>query len=340
MVTPLAAPGPPRTTGRIRPLLELAVSAILRRRLLVAALLLAISVMSFAPARPARAAEDPRYFVQTGYRVTNDAFWDFFSHRGGVRTFGFPVSRQFRLLGTQVQMFQRGVLQQQPDGSVGLLNLLDPGLMPYTQINFSRFPAPSDALKADTPPADAPDYDTRIVEFVRATAPDSWNGQPVNFFQTFSTTVTCADAYPNGGCPAQLLPLLNLQLWGAPTSAPAADPANPGFVYQRFQRGIMHYDQACGCTQGILLADYFKAILTGQNLPVDLAQESAGSIFSGQYDPASPGSLARPAELPGTDMTNAFVQDQPGQAAAPPPPLVRSPDYGFELFALGHPAPS
>ena len=32
----------------------------------------------------------------------------------------------------------------------------------------------------------------------------------------------------------------------------------------------MHYDKGCNCTQGLLLADYLKSILTGQNLPADL----------------------------------------------------------------------
>ena len=47
-----------------------------------------------------------------------------------------------------------------------------------------------------------------------------------------------------------------------PTSRPMHDPNNPGFIYQRFQRGIMHYDKGCGCTQGLLLADYVKALIT------------------------------------------------------------------------------
>ena len=58
----------------------------------------------------------------------------------------------------------------------------------------------------------------------------------MNFFRTFSTTVTYADAFPNRDGPESLLPLLNLELWGAPTSEPARDPKNNNFVYQRFQR--------------------------------------------------------------------------------------------------------
>jgi hypothetical protein len=38
------------------------------------------------------------------------------------------VSRQFMLDGFQVQIFQRNIMQLQPDGGVQTLNLLDPGL--------------------------------------------------------------------------------------------------------------------------------------------------------------------------------------------------------------------
>ena len=89
---------------------------------------------------------DARFFSQTNFRVDNDAFWDFFQHRGAVRTFGYPVSRQFKLDGFNVQIFQREVMQQWPDGSVHTLNLLDTGLLPYTQINGSTFPAPDQGI--------------------------------------------------------------------------------------------------------------------------------------------------------------------------------------------------
>jgi len=43
-----------------------------------------------------------RYFPQTGFGVDNPAIWGYFSARGGVATFGFPVSETFRLLGFTV----------------------------------------------------------------------------------------------------------------------------------------------------------------------------------------------------------------------------------------------
>jgi hypothetical protein len=84
-----------------------------------------------------------------------------------------------------------------------------------------------------------------------------WNGTPVQFSSTFT-----AAGGPNA--------------WGLPTSSPAADPANPLFVYQRFQNGIFLYDTA--------------------PLPR-------------QYDPTRSQSLASPAKLTNTDLTDAFAPD-------------------------------
>ena len=299
----------------------------------VPSLLLALALLAGAslPASVASAqqATDPRFFAQTNFRIDNDAFWNFFQGRGGVPTFGFPVSRQFLLDGFQVQIFQRNIMQLQPDGGVQTLNLLDPGLMPYTQINGSTFPAPDPAVVSATPPVSDPNYDSAIIAFTQQQAPDTFEGQPVNFYQTFNSTVTCEAAFPNADCQQTLIPLLNLQIWGAPTSAPAYDPANHNFIYQRFQRSIMHYDATCACTQGLLLADYFKSILTGQNLPPDLAQEAQGTKYFRQYDPSQPRSIARPAELPNSDLSNAFTPQQPGGGGGTAPTTTWG--YGFNV---------
>jgi N-acetylmuramoyl-L-alanine amidase len=86
------------------------------------------------------------------------------------------------------------------------------------------------------------------------------------------------------------------------------DPNNPGFIYQRFQRGIMHYDKSCTCTQGLLLADYVKALLTRRNLPSDLADEAKNSKLLGEYAPGQPRAVARPTDLPGSDLSGAFLK--------------------------------
>ncbi len=230
-------------------------------RVLLALGLLSTGLVAAVPTGLAQPL-DPLTFSPTGFAVNNAAFWNFFLQRGGVRTFGYPVSNQFTLQGFGVQIFQRNVMQLQPDGSLQTLNLLDPGLMPYTRINGSTFPAPDPVLAAATPPVTDPNYDTDIINFVDANAPDVWNAVLVNFGMTFHTTVTYQDAFPDGSGAPSLVPLLNLQIWGAPTSQPAYDPTNDNFIYQRFQRGMMHFDATCGCTQGLLLADYFKSIIT------------------------------------------------------------------------------
>ena len=71
---------------------------------------------------------------------------------------------------------------------------------------------------------------------------NTFNGQPVNFLNYFNTQGA-------------------LTVWGAPISNPAPDPNNNGFIYQRFQRGIMHYIQGTG-TESILIADYSPSSAT------------------------------------------------------------------------------
>ena len=296
------------------------------KSVLRASLALLVVGAASAPAVGAQSS-DARFFSQTNFRIDNDAFWDFFQHRGAVRTFGYPVSRQFKLDGFNVQIFQREVMQQWPDGSIHTLNLLDTGLLPFTKINGSTFPAADTDITAATPTPSDPDYATKVVQFVQDHAPDTFDGEAVNFGQTFRTTVSAQDT-PDA--PESLLGLFSLDIWGAPTSAPARDPNNNNFIYQRFQRGIMHYDKNCACTQGLLLADYLKAVLTGQNLPADLAAQVQSSKYFKQYAPGKPGSLARPAELPGSDLTSAFDQQQPTAGGTAPAPASGNFAYGFQ----------
>ncbi len=234
---------------------------------------LASPAASFAQTQSG-AQTDSRLFPPTGYRIDRDSFWDYFSHRGGITTFGYPVSRDFMFEGCTSQFFQRVVLQQCGTQGVGTLNLLDDGLLPFTHMNGSTFPASDPLVTASTPKASDPTYGSAIVDFVRKNAQDTFDGQPVNFQSTFFKTISADIA---GTSDAGILGLLDLEIWGAPTSKPAYDPANHNFIYQRFQRGIMHYDKTCGCTQGLLLADYLKALMTGDNLPDGLAGQAATS---------------------------------------------------------------
>ena len=138
---------------------------------------------------------DARLFPQTGYRVADNAFWDYFRRRGGVRTFGYPVSNTFTLQGFKVQIYQRAVLQLQPNGSVGMVNLLDEGVLPYTRINGSSFPEIDQEVVKRQPKVGEPDYHVKALQFVRDNAPDTWQGQKVNFFQTFSSAVRAEEEH-------------------------------------------------------------------------------------------------------------------------------------------------
>jgi hypothetical protein len=269
---------------------------------IVVALLVAL-IVGGTPSAHAADPTSPRYFSQTGFSVDNDAIWDFFNHRGGVATFGYPVSGTFLFEGFTVQFFQRQVVQLDQNGAPRLLNELDPGLMPYTVFNGATIPAIDGAELAGAPP---PSDQAATLAFVKANAPDVFEGLPVNFYQTFKNTVPMSSAFPNGG-DAGLLPGFDLELWGIPTSRPAFDPNNHNFVYLRFQRGIMMYDDGCKCTQPVLIGDYLKSILTDQNIPKDLEEEAKNSPLFNEYLAGSPDSVRDSNALPNTNMTNAFT---------------------------------
>jgi hypothetical protein len=194
-------------------------------------------------------------------------------------------------------------------GSVARLNLLDSDIMPLTRANASIFPGPDDSLAASAPQVGSATYADDVVGFVRNVSPNSFNGRAVRYFDTFMGTVP-----PQPGASPATMTLLNLEIWGLPTSQPAADPGNGGFIYQRYQRGIMHYRSECDCTEGILIGEYFKAVITGANLPSDLEADMQGSRYYRQYAPGLRGAVARPDQLPSTDLTGAF-----GDIQAPPP---------------------
>jgi hypothetical protein len=246
---------------------------------------------------------DERYFPETRFRIDNDAIWSYFQGRGQIDTFGFPVSRTFRLDGCEVQIFQRQVAQVcagRPGAA--LLNLLDPEFFPYTRVNGSVFPGPDEALKNSTPKVSDPNYSTAILQFVRDNAPDTVEGQPVGFARVFFESISPRQA---GTDNPGILGLFDLEVWGAPISRPQHDPSNANFIYQRFQRGVMHFTAGQG-TRGILLADYLKAILRDRDLPADLREQSQGSRFFAQYCPGAERWLCRPADMPGADLTFAF----------------------------------
>jgi len=113
-------------------------------------------------------AHDERYFVQTGYRVDSDQVWGFFNDYGAVSTFGYPVSRMMTFLGCPVQMFQALIIQVCGNGPPALINMLDPDIFPYTQVNGSTFPAADQTMKNNTPPVSDPNYAANMNTFINA----------------------------------------------------------------------------------------------------------------------------------------------------------------------------
>jgi hypothetical protein len=264
---------------------------------------------TLATAQPAAPTQDPGFFPATGYRINSPAMLDYFQHRGGVRTLGYPVSSEFPLLGHRVQLFQRAMLQLDSDGNVQPANILSSNMLPITHIDGLSLPAEDPELVATAPSPDDPDYTTQALTFVNVYVPDSWNGLPVNFQQTFLDTVTCDDAFGSDPCDASALPSFDLEMWGLPTSLPQSDPLNSDFVYQRFQRGIMHFSRVSGVSQGLLLGDWLKRVLIGVDLSQDLNTSVRQSRFFAQYAPSRPLALDRPDDLPDTSLAQAFRSD-------------------------------
>src|SRR5579859_2676771 len=131
---------------------------------------------SLATAQPASPGLDPGFFPATGYRIASPEVLAYFQHRGGVRTFGYPVSNEFPLLGKRVQLFQRQLLELDADGSVSTATILDPNVLPVTHIDGLSLPAADPDLLASVPTVDSADYTTQSLAFVNTYVPDNWNG--------------------------------------------------------------------------------------------------------------------------------------------------------------------
>jgi len=228
-------------------------SGAVRRLIASGALALGLGVAALSPGLALAQADTSRVFAETGFTIADDAIWGFFSQYGGASTFGEPISREFTLLGKPVQLFQNAALQVQPDGSVQAMQLTDPGLVSATQLDGLTVPTADAAVAFVSPTPDQPNYSARLQVFVQNVVPDSWNGQPVQFLSTFT----------NEGGTAVL---------GLPTSSPKADPANPSFVYQRFQNGILFYDASASTTQQLPLGEYLKGLILSGKLSADVSE--------------------------------------------------------------------
>ena len=113
-------------------------------------------------------------------------------------------------------------------GFVGALLVVPQVSLAAGPLDGLTVPAADPALQFVAPRPEQPEYAARVQAFVNSTVPDTFGGQPVDFLQTFND--------------------VGVATLGLPTSAPAADPHNPQFVYQRFENGVLFYNGAEGTT--------------------------------------------------------------------------------------------
>ena len=270
-----------------------------RWRTRLAGLAVAALVTVAAAGSVAANADDALFFPETGFGVWNPGIRGYFESRGGVGTFGFPVSNVFRLYGFDVQLFQRQAIQIGPDGAPRGLNILQAPYLEYRRFGGLTIPAIDADLAAAAPQVGWPGYARAVGAFIRAHTPDGWRGHDVGFMREFLAAAP-------GDTPAHLRELAALEIWGLPLSRPTPDPANGAFIYQRFQRGVMHFDAASGATGGLLLGDHLKSLITGEGLSASLAAAASANPLLRQYAPGLPLGARRPAAMPGTDLTDAF----------------------------------
>ncbi len=80
----------------------------------------------------------------------------------------------------------------------------------------------------------------------------------------------------------------------------------------------MRGDPVTSQVRSVPLGAYFKAVLTGQDLPQDLAADVQASPYYRQYAPGSPGGVARLADLPDSVLSGAFQPADPTGAGLAP----------------------
>jgi hypothetical protein len=249
------------------------------------------------------------------FRITNPAIQTYFARHGGTHTFGAPISNQFRLLGSQVQLFQRQGIQVRPDGSVGLLDLGAGGMLPL---------AVADSRVVAAAPKQTDDL-ARVDTYLAAVLPEVWQNEPVHFNTAYRASLSCADLTGVEVCNDRLRLAISLEVWGIPMTPPTPDPRNPEFTYLWFERGGLVYSHSAGRTDWLLLGQLFKNVLVGGDVGADLLAKIQSSLasarFYGQYDPTANNALARPDVLPDSSLVGAF---EPTPVAA-----QRAPDARF-----------
>ena len=278
------------------------------RRLLIAVALCGVLCGLLPPVKHARVpgAAAAQFFPETGFSLTDAPFAAYFAARGGIATFGYPTSRPFTMRGWRYQFFQRHVMASLPgDNRVALLGLLDEGSAALTGLDGVTVPAYDPQLVAAAPDPTAPDYGLALLFFLWATVPNDWEGSPVGFLDAY-----LSPGQASGATDPAAQVLAAAEVLGLPTSAPTRDPHNALFVYQRFQRGVLHYDGSTGLTQPLLLADGLRAVLVRFGLLTYMGADSPGADAAGA-------ARAQDADAQARELALAFQrEDEP--AAAPP----------------------
>jgi len=254
----------------------------------------------------ATTAQAGTFFQETGFSVGTGPLGDYFAARGGARTFGPPISNQFTLLGSQVQIFRRFMLKQDPSGTVAAVNLIDDGAIPARGPAGQALPLTDPSLIQAAPVPGSPDYAARAQAFVKDNAPDQWDGKPVGFYKAFLDTVHFDEAFPGGQGDRNLLPGMALEVWGVPVSRPTRDSQNADVIYLRWERGVMVWNAASGTVEAVPLGEVFKAVLTGNGLTPEIAADANGSRFLRELDASAQNGVARPGDLPDSILANAF----------------------------------
>jgi hypothetical protein len=276
--------------------------------------------------QPAPPPVDPttgsRYFTETGFSVVNDDIWVYYHRRGGYRTFGPPISRQFMLSGIQMQLFAKALLQVDAEGRVSAANLLESPFLPYDALGDLQLPPAEPGVIAAAPDPALPNFAEATQDFVWVVAAEGYDGNPTRFYSTFLTTVLFREAFFDGNGDPNLIPGFALEIWGLPTSGASyhiigyepGPPEGPelvpifdrNIVMQRFQKGVMRYEAPDRRTAGVPLGIYVRALILGEALP-DLATAADGSTpLWAQYNPEASAFIDRPEELPDSDFSFLF----------------------------------
>src|SRR5918998_1537249 len=111
---------------------------------------------------PDAAGQAPPRSQDPGFAVADGPLASYFAARGGVRTFGPPISNAFPLLGSTVQIFRDHVLKVEPNGSVSTVDLFALGAIPFRNVGGRIIPEIDPDLVATAPAPSNPDYAAQV----------------------------------------------------------------------------------------------------------------------------------------------------------------------------------